>query len=231
MRKVVAIIQARMMSSRLPGKMMLSLHGRPIIEWVVRRTLEANRLDDVVVAIPDTDNDDVLAYFLNDEIKIKIFRGPEKDVLRRFVETGKYINATHVVRVCADNPLVCGELIDELIDVFFKQPYDYAYNQGDGGRTNTYPDGLGAEIVSFDLLRHLDRITNEQRHREHCLSYINDNPDKFRIVTFNPSDERIAYPWLKFDVDTFEDYRRLAIKKFDIKSRAYEIVRCFLEEK
>mgnify|MGYP001235045979 CR=1 FL=1 len=231
MRKVVAIIQARMMSSRLPGKMMLSLHGRPIIEWVVRRTVQANRLDDVIVAIPDTDCDDILAYFLNNKIKVKIFRGAENDVLRRFVEAGKYINATHVVRVCADNPLICSELIDELIEVFFKERCDYAYNQGDGGRTNTYPDGLGAEIVPFDLLQWLERRTCEHRHREHCLSYIHDNANQFKIVTFNPSDERIACPWLKLDVDTFEDYRRLALKEFEIKSRAYDIVKCFLEGK
>lgn len=231
MERIVAVIQARIWSSRLPGKMMLSLHGHPIIEWVVRRVTSARRLDDVVVAIPDTRNDDILEQFITNNLKAKVYRGPEQDVLKRFVGAAKLAKASRVVRVCADNPLVSGEIIDDLIYYFNDQSCDYAYNQGDGGRTNAYPDGLGAEIIPFALLEWLDKNTTDVRHREHCLTYIVDNPDQFTIKTFDPPDQRIAVPRLKLDMDNLEDYCRLAFKRLSITSTPYDIVQAFSEER
>ena len=231
MKRIVAVIQARIWSSRLPGKMMLSLRGHPIIEWVVRRVLLARRLDDIVVAIPDTRNDDILAQFIAENLKVKVYRGPEQDVLNRFIGAAQVAKATHVVRVCADNPLVSGEVIDDLIRFFTDNPCNYAYNQGDAGRTNAYPDGLGAEIVPLTLLEWLDQHAIDARHREHCLTYIIDNPDQFTIKTFDPVDRRIACPWLKIDLDTLEDYCRLALKHLSITSTPYETVQAFSEER
>ncbi len=231
MKRIVAVIQARICSSRLPGKMMLSLHGHPIIEWVVRRVSSARRLADVVIAIPDTRNDDILEKFVMENLKSKVYRGSEQDVLKRFAGAARFAEASHVVRVCADNPLVSGEAIDDLIQYFTDHPCDYAYNQGDGGQTNTYPDGLGAEIVPFPLLEWLDQNATEARHREHCLAYIVDNSQRFTIKTFDPPDRDIACPWLKLDIDTLEDYRRLIFKRFSISSTPSDIVQAFSEER
>ena len=209
MSRTVAIIQARMGATRLPGKMMLRLHDRPVIEWVVRRVSIARRLDGVVVAIPDAPIDDVLNAFLSNRLRVNVFRGSEQDVLGRFVAAGRAYRATQVVRACADNPLISGEVIDDLIRFFNENPCDYAYNQGDSGRTNTYPNGLGAEIVPFSLLEWLDQNAVKPRHREHCLSYITDHPDQFDIRTFNPPDQAIAHPQLKLDLDTLDDYAQL----------------------
>jgi len=230
MRKVVAIIQARMGASRLAGKMMLSLHGSPIVEWVVRRVSWANQIDEVIAAIPDTKPDDVLYNFLRKEFEIKIFRGSENDVLGRIVKAGRQTGATHVVRVCADNPFVCGEVIDDLVHFFSEHPCDYAYNQGDGGITNTYPDGLGAEIAPFDILEWLDKHVTEPRHREHCFSFISEHADHFDTRTFNPSNGHLSHPELKLDLDTLEDYCRLALKPLAISSSPVEIIRAFLKE-
>jgi len=231
MSRTVALIQARMGSTRLPGKMMLWLHGHPVIEWVVRRTSAARRLDDVVVAIPDTPVDDVLNDYLTNDLKATVFRGSENDVLGRFVAAGRVYNASQVVRVCADNPLISGEVIDDLIRFFADNPCDYAYNQGDSGRTNTYPDGLGAEIVSFSLLEWLDENATEPRHREHCLSYIGDHPDQFNIRTFNPTDLAIAHPELKLDLDTLEDYAQLWRLKVAPSMSARQIVAAVLSKR
>jgi spore coat polysaccharide biosynthesis protein SpsF len=229
MKRIIAIIQARMGSKRLAGKMMLTLHGYPIIEWVVRRVSFSNRLDDVVVAIPDTKIDDILDEFIRKKLKTKVYRGSENDVLCRFVEAGNKYDATHVVRVCADNPLVSGEVIDELITFYEQNCCDYAYNQGDGGRTNTYPDGFGAEIVPFYILEWLNIYATSNHHREHCLSFINENPDKFTLKTFNPSDQTISKPCLKFDMDTLEDYRNLSLRTYSIDSSLHDIIRAFEE--
>jgi spore coat polysaccharide biosynthesis protein SpsF len=227
--RIIGIIQARMGSTRLPNKMLLHLHGFPIIEWVIRRVMQSNDLDDIVVAIPDTAKNDVLNHFLKKKLNVNVYRGTEEDVLNRFLCAAQLLNATHVVRICADNPLVSGSVIDELIRFYFKSFCDYAYNQGDNGKTNNYPDGFGAEIVSFELLKWLEVNTTEKRHREHCLSYISDNPNQFTNKTFNSPDERIARPWLKLDLDTYEDYMDLMLKDFKIDSSPLDIVQLFSE--
>ncbi len=225
--KIIGIIQARIGSTRLPYKMLLSLHGHPIIKWVVYRTRQSMRLDDIIVAIPDNAENDVLNNYLH-KLKVDVFRGPEDDVLKRFYLSARERQATHIVRICADNPLISGEEIDHLIEFYFDNPCDYAYNHIPKG--NTYPDGLGAEIISFDLLQYLEKKAIEPKHREHCFSYITDNPEQFSIKTFDPPNEKIACPGLKLDIDTFGDYRFLALKDFQIDTPAIEIVRIFKEQ-
>jgi len=226
MRKTVAIIQARIGSTRLPYKMMLSLHGKPIIEWVIKRVQKSKLLDDVIVAIPVTEDNDVLATYIQ-ELGVKVFRGSEGNVLNRFYESVKDEGATHIVRVCADNPLIDGEEIDNLINFYINNSCDYAYNHIP--KDNLYPDGLGAEIISFDLLKNLNEIVETQYHKEHCLSYIGDNKEKYIIKTFNPFSSDLHHPELKFDVDIFDDYYKLAMKNFDINITSKELVKLFLE--
>lgn len=226
-KKIVGIVQARLGSTRLPNKMLLSLHGSPLIEWVVRRVGKAELLDDLVVAVPDTRKDDVLAAYL-EEIRVKVFRGPENDVLKRFYLAAQLTGADHIVRVCADNPLISGAEIDNLIRFYTDNPCDYAYNHIPRG--NRYPDGLGAEIFPFQLLEKLDKEAVLPAHREHCVTFIHDNPELFSIKTFDPPDERIACPELKLDVDTFEDFSLLALKNIAIDTPDVEIVRIFKEQ-
>ena len=223
-KKIVAIVQARTGSTRLPYKMLLSLHGRPIIEWVVHRVKKSSLIDEMVVAIPDNRENDPLSALLND-LSVDIFRGPENDVLKRFYLAALEYKATHVVRICADNPLVCGQTIDHLISFYFEHQCDYAYNHVPVN--NTYPDGLGAEIVSFQLLDQLKRAATSKRHREHCLSYITDHPELYTIKTFDPPNRRIAHPELKLDVDTFEDYTKLALKKISMDASPEQIINIF----
>ena len=224
--KTIAVIQARLGSTRLPNKMMLSLHGKPIIEWVIKRVQKSKLLDDIIVAIPDNKINDILEYYLK-TLDVKVFRGSENNVLNRFYEAVKDENATNIVRICADNPLICGKEIDNLIDFYKKNRCDYAYNHIP--KNNLYPDGFGAEIISFDLLKWLNENVKEGKHKEHCFSYIWDNQDKFIIKTFNPKKE-LQYPNIKLDVDTFEDYYKLATKPISINMDAEEIIKIFKDE-
>lgn len=226
--KKIAIIQARLGSTRLPCKMMLSLHGKPIIEWVIRRVQKSQLLDDIILAIPISEDNDVLAKYIT-ELGVKVYRGSESNVLNRFYEAVKNENATHIVRICADNPLIDGNEIDNLIDFYQENSCDYAYNHIP--KDNLYPDGLGAEIIAFDLLKHMNEVVTSQHHKEHCLSYIWDNKDKFIIKTFNPLDKELHYPQMKFDVDTFDDYHKLAMKDFTIDISSQELIKIFGEEK
>lgn len=226
--RIIAIIQARLGSTRLPCKMMLSLHGKPIIEWVIKRVQKSKLLDDIIVAIPISEDNDILEKYIT-ELGVKVYRGSESNVLNRFYEAVKNENAAHIVRICADNPLIDGNEIDNLIEFYQSNSCDYAYNHIP--KDNLYPDGLGAEIISFDLLKNLNEIVISQHHKEHCLSYIWDNQEKFTIKTFNPLDNNLHHPQMRFDVDTFDDYYKLSMKNFDINISSLELIKLFGEEK
>lgn len=200
---VTLVVQARMDASRLPNKMMLWLNGLPVIEWVYRRVTLAEKVDKVVFALPDTGVNDILAQHLS-RIGATIFRGSQNDVLGRCCNAARAHAAGSVVRVCADNPFVSASEIDHLVDFFSENDYDYAYNHIP--RNNRYPDGLGAEMVSFSILDCLEKQAQEPSHREHMFNYIWDNPESFRIGTFDPLDDALACPDLKLDLDTMEDY-------------------------
>jgi len=223
----VALVQARMGSSRLPMKALLCLRGMPIIDWVVRRVARAGLLDRIVVAIPDTPLDEVLAAHVQERLmpldkRIAVFCGAENDVLERFRAAGEIFGADRVVRVCADNPLIWGEEIDNLIRFFEATGCDYAYNHIP--RNNRYPDGLGAEILSFALLDELASRATEPEHREHCLSYLWDNAQHFTMRTFDPQNPKLCHPELKLDVDNQEDFRRLALMPLHVDISPLEIV-------
>lgn len=224
MSRIIGVIQARLGSTRLPNKMMLSLHGKPIIEWVIRRVRQSKFLDDIVVAIPNTSENDLLEKYIN-KLGANVYRGSEENVLERFYKAVENSKATHIVRICADNPLIDGNEIDNLIKFYMNNLCHYAYNHIP--KNNLYPDGLGAEIVSFDVLEDLNNIVEEPFHKEHCLSYISDNSDKYIIRTFDPVDEDLHHPELKFDVDTFEDYHKLSMKDLNINISPKELVRLF----
>ncbi len=226
--KTVAIIQARLGSTRLPYKMMLSLHGKPLIEWVIKRVQKSKKLDDIVVAIPISQENDILENYIK-KLGVKVYRGSESNVLNRFYEAVKNENVTHIVRICADNPLIDGNEIDNLIKFYIKNSCDYAYNHIP--KDNLYPDGLGAEIISFELLKFLNENVVLQNHKEHCLSYIWDNKEKFTIKTFDPPNKKLHRADVKLDVDTFDDYYKLAMKNFDINTSSEELIKLFGEEK
>lgn len=221
---IVALVQARMGSSRLPCKAMLHLHGLPLIDWVIHRSAKSKLLDRLIVALPESRLDDALAFHLENR-GVEMFRGPEDDVLKRFVLAADQAEATHIIRICADNPLIWGGEIDNLIRHFLALPEQdrlYAYNHVPRG--NTYPDGFGAEMLTVSLLHFLDRHAVRQEHREHCLSYIWDNAGDFMISTFDPPNPLLRRPECKLDVDTPEDYRKLALMTIHADMAPQEIL-------
>lgn len=207
MSKIVAIVQARMGSSRLPCKSLLSLRGKPIIDWILERLGTSKRLNGVLVAVPDTDLDKVLQEHL-DARNIPWLAGSENDVLDRFVQAIKATGATHVVRVCADNPLISGEAVDRLVEFYENRSFDYAYNHIPKG--NLWPDGLGAELVSSELMLHINETARERSQREHCLNYLWDNAKQFTFGTFDPEEKWLQRPDIKLDIDTANDYARIS---------------------
>ena len=221
----VAIIQARMGSSRFPGKMLARLGGIPLLEWVVRRLLRAATLAQVVLATSDRDSDDVLAE-LATTLGIAVFRGSEADVLGRFVGAARMTNADNVVRICADNPFIDPAEVDRLVRHFADCPCDYACNHQDR-LGSTYADGFGAEILSAVLLDRIAADVTEARHREHATLYLWDHASEYKLTTVTaPAD--LAYAELRFDVDTPSDLANLQAlvgAGVSIETPAHEIIR------
>lgn len=224
--KRLGIIQARMGSTRLPNKMLLNLHGHSIIEWVIKRTIKSYLLDELVVAIPDTPENDILEVEIL-KYGVKVFRGDENNVLSRFYFAANEYQATHVIRICADNPLIDPEELDNLIRYYLQNKCDYAYNHIP--KNNKYPDGLGAEITSFKILKSLHSKAKKSQQREHIFNYIWENPDLFCIKTFDPNLQNLQFPDLKLDLDTRNDFNWLQKLNINPEMSALEIIKSALK--
>ena len=222
--KVVAIIQARLGSTRLPLKSLLSLGNLPVIDWLLYRLGKARQVDEIIVAIPNTPLDSILRDHLQKR-RTHCFAGSENDVLARMTQAARSAEATTVLRICADNPLLDPEAIDELIDFYNETSPDYAYNHVPRG--NLWPDGLGCEILSRDLLEQIEKQATLPAQREHCLNYIVDNPAKFTIGTFDPPRPALRRPEIKLDLDSVTDYQRLCALKAHPDIKAEEIIQAW----
>jgi spore coat polysaccharide biosynthesis protein SpsF len=230
MSRVVAVVQARMGSSRFPGKMMAKLGDQELLSWVLSRVCDAKELDQVVLATSTSRDDDQLAELaLNFEVLV--VRGSQDDVLDRFTQAAKESKADLIVRVCADNPFVAAEEIDRLVVAHKPGSFDYSCNHQQR-LDNRYADGFGAEILLASLLNEISRLTTLTSHREHVTSYVWDNSAKFKIQAVIAPPE-LAFPEIKLDIDTPEDLQKLNefVDKYAITttSSAAKIVQAFNE--
>jgi spore coat polysaccharide biosynthesis protein SpsF len=223
--RTVAVVQARMGSSRFPGKVMSDLAGRPLIDWVLTRVMLSALVDRTVLATTDSCLDDSLARYAAG-LGVAVYRGDECDVLGRVASAAGEEGAELVVRICADNPFIDPGEIDRLIVFYRSRRPDYACNHQDRSGSG-YPDGFGAEILPMSLLDHLDAHTTDPRHREHVTLYLLDNPEHFRISPV-PVPPELAYPDLRFDVDVPADLMRLEAflerSSLDVAASAAQIV-------
>jgi spore coat polysaccharide biosynthesis protein SpsF len=203
--RVAAFVQARMGSTRLPGKSLLPIwREMPLVELVLRRVGAARSIDKVVLATSDARADDPLAE-LAAVLGVATFRGDELDVLARFEGALERHPADAVLRVCADNPLVDPGAVDALVDFFREsQPCDYASNHT---AASGLPDGSGTEILSADALRLACARATSQVEREHVPAFLLARPEDFRLAYAPPPEP--AWPFTRLDVDTEEDYRRM----------------------
>ena len=200
--RVVALVQARMGSSRFPGKMLAPLAGRPLLAWVLERLKRAQRLDALVLATTDLPRDAALVELAR-SLGVASFTGSESDVLDRFSQAARQFEADTVVRVCADNPFIDGAVVDALVDFYAASDCDYACNHLDRLGSG-YADGFGAEILPAALLHRLAAECTDLRHREHVTLALWDEATRWARdcrKTCPPAPAALAFPALRFDVD------------------------------
>tara|TARA_B100002003_G_scaffold110306_1_gene102099 strand:- start:1569 stop:2261 length:693 start_codon:yes stop_codon:yes gene_type:complete len=220
--KTGIIVQARMLSQRFPGKMMAKLNGNPVIDWVLYRLKKVAEAEVLILATSNNVENDILAARATG-LDVSVFRGSEDDVLRRFTAAAEKFSLNKVVRVCADNPLVCPGEVGRLIEFFNPGEMDYAFNFV-SKMYNKYPDGLGAEITTIEVLKDLDNKVIEDVEREHIFTHLWKHPDQYRIATFRAADE-IAFPDIRLDVDTADDLARLNSFSFAIDDPAEVVIK------
>jgi spore coat polysaccharide biosynthesis protein SpsF len=164
---IVSIIQARMNSTRLPGKVLMDICGKPSLERMIERIRCSNKIDKIIVATTDNLLDDPVDE-LCQKLGISTFRGDEKDVLGRFVGAAELTKSDAIVRLTADCPMIDAGVLDKVVSVYSDYDYDYVSNTID----RTYPDGLDVEVMSLDVLREADKNANNPFLREHVTPYI-----------------------------------------------------------
>jgi spore coat polysaccharide biosynthesis protein SpsF len=196
--RIVAIVQARTGSTRLPGKVLLPILGEPMLVHVMRRTGRARLVDEVVLATTTLAEDDRLAA-LADDNGWPISRGSATDLLRRYADAARSARADAVVRITSDCPLIDPELIDATIDVFTKASADYASNALE---PRTFPRGLDVEVVSRVALEAADRDDVDPASREHATPYIRRHPERFVQARLDAENDASDQRWT---VDTPED--------------------------
>ena len=233
--RVIAIIQGRMSSSRLPGKILADIAGQPMLQRVFARTSRTRTLDEVIFATTTDASDDPVAEYCEFS-GIPFTRGSLYDVLDRYYQTAKQANAFVVVRVTADCPIIDPVLIDDVVNIVLSGVYsadgtqfDFACNRLPPPWHRTYPIGLDVEACTFPVLEQAWKEAKEPRHREHVMPYFYEgaelsgvsrqlsegvSPRGFRVAMLNHTTDFGDYRWT---VDTLEDleFMRQVYGRFD----------------
>jgi spore coat polysaccharide biosynthesis protein SpsF len=200
MNDVIAIVQARMGSTRLPGKVILDLAGKPMLVRNIERIQRATKIDDIVIATTKKPEDDKIIT-LSREHGWKFFRGSENDLLDRYYQTAREYHAQTIVRITSDCPLIEPTIIDLIIEKFIalESEIDYVSNIFP---IRTYPQGLDTEVMSISALEKCWKEDMNPQFREHVTEYILHNPNLFRIFEINHEKDLSSMRWT---VDTLED--------------------------
>jgi spore coat polysaccharide biosynthesis protein SpsF len=195
--KVVAIVQARMGSTRLPGKVLKDLEGKTVLTRVTERLRRSTLINELLVATTDSPADDAIVQECR-RCSVPVFRGDENDVLDRYFRAAQLSKAEVVVRITADCPLIDPEVTDKTIGAFLAEKPAYASNCV----VRTYPRGLDTEVMTVQALERAWRMANQRHEREHVTPYIYEHPNEFKIVSVTAEEDFSHHRWT---VDTPED--------------------------
>jgi len=197
MTRTVAVVQARMTSSRLPGKVLADLQGRPMVLRQLERLSRATTLDGIWVATSNDASDDPLCEVL-EGAGYPVVRGSLTDVLARFILAVDASAADHVVRITADCPLLSAAVVDRVVSEYHRSGADYLSNT----MVPTYPDGLDVEVVRAEVLREVAMEATDPAEREHVTLGVYRRDDRYEIANFKGLQDLSALRWT---VDTEED--------------------------
>ena len=197
----VAVIQARMGSTRLPGKVLKPILGQPMLAREVERIARAKLVDKIVIATSTNPADSSIAA-LADALGLACYRGSETDVLDRFYQTAQKFSAHHIIRLTGDCPLIDHQIIDQAVSVFTASSSDYVSNH----HLRSFPVGMDVEVFKFTALKLAWQQANSAYDREHVTPYIYNPAHHFRIKEF-VAPPQLLRPQLRLTVDEPADLK------------------------
>ena len=200
---IVAIIQARMGSSRLPRKIMLDACGKTFLEHMIDRVSQSKTLDKIIIATSLNKDDDIIEDFCKKK-NITYFRGPEDDVLSRYKMAADETQADVIVRLTSDTPVLHHTIIDRVVQTYTNNNYDYVSNCVPLPRT--YPDGMNVEVFSKKLLNEIHDNAKKPSEREHVTLFVVFKPEKYKIFRVDYEKDVSKY---RFNLDYELDHKLL----------------------
>lgn len=201
--KIIATIEARMTSSRLPGKVLLPAAGKPMLTHLVRRLQAVPSLAGMVLATTTNQSDDTLASFAA-AAGIDCYRGSEADVMGRVIGAAEHAGADLVVEITGDCPIIDHELVEQTIRMYLANSADYVSNC----HIRSYPDGMDTQVFRLETLKDSASRTTEQLDREHVTLHIRNHPDRYRHLHLVAPPE-LHWPELGLTLDEERDYELL----------------------
>lgn len=198
MKNTLIICQARYASTRLPGKVLLKILGKPLLWYLIKRLEKVKTQNQLIIATSNSNSNQPIIDFL-ENYDVTYYAGSENDVLDRFYQTSKEFNGDIIVRITADCPLMDPKIIDRGLEIFLGGNYDYVSNV----HPPTFPNGFDIEIFSFKTLETSWKNAKLKSEREHVTPYVYNNPEKFIMKNFT---HRMDLSNYRLTVDTSEDF-------------------------
>ncbi len=199
-KKIVATIEARMTSTRLPGKVLLPLEGEPVLSRLVDRLKKSRYIDEIVMATTTNPHDDVIVELAKQKV-IKCWRGSEDNVLERVLQAAQSVDADLIVEITGDDPLIDWRHIDHLIDMFTTGSFDYVANNLE----RTFPRGFDVQVFPVAVLNEVYTLTKDPVDLENVSIYIYNHPEKYRLGNWKAMGF-MRRPDIRVTLDTPADY-------------------------
>ena len=194
--KASIIIQARMSSTRFPGKVLRMVSGKPLIGHMIERLKHCKNVDQIIIATSEEKSNDSLCNYLS-EIGMKSFRGDEEDVLSRYYFAAQTLNSKYIVRLTGDCPLIDPIQVDRFIKEISQEKADYVHSGP------SFAEGLDTEVFTFKALREAHFGAIKSSEREHCTQYFHNNNENYNIITIDNNVDDSKY---RITVDEKEDF-------------------------
>jgi len=203
MSRIIAIVEARMSSSRLPGKVLLPALGTPMLGHLINRLKSVKSIDDIIIATTVNDADLPIVNF-SKEIGVHCFRGSEENVMARAIAAAEVMRADIIVEITGDCPIIDPDIVEQTIQMYIYNDADYVSN----GHIRSYPDGMDTQVFSLEIIKKSASMTNNALDQEHVTLHIRNNPEVFSHLHLlaPPS---LCWPELGLTLDEEADYKLL----------------------
>ena len=211
------IIQARLGSKRLPGKVLKKINGKTILEYVINRLKKTKLSNNIIVATTNREEDKKIIKVAK-KTNCHTFRGSTNNVLNRYYKAAVHYKVKNIVRICSDCPLIDPKIINKVYFFYLKNNYDYVSNK----IFPSYPPGMGVEILNFQSLKKANKLTKNSYDKEHVTAYIYKNPKKFKIKNVGLKKKILNY---RLVLDYIEDFKLISkiLKHFNKQRKDFTL--------